>query len=168
MESGILVGQFIIGIICCIFGLKFQKVVVALIGFAIGYLIGDYLVGLFSITGGLDLVIKFGLALVLGACSFSLFELLMSLVVGFSIFTTIGSMFNWIWYGFIIGVIVGIIGGLFVKKYYKLGIILFSSFIGAHLVSKGVLLYVASPYYLVFGIIFIASVIIQMITNKII
>lgn len=172
MDSGLLVEsaitvQIIIGVLCCLFGLKFQKVVVALIGCIAGFCIGGYLVGLFGITGGLDLVLKFGLAFVLGACSFGLFEVLISLVVGFCIFSITGDMFNGVWYGFLIGIVLGIIGGLLVKKYYKFGIILFTSFIGTHLIANNIISYFNFSYVLIFILIFAVSVIIQMSTNKI-
>ena len=77
MESGLLVLQVIIGIICCLFGLKFQKTIVAIIGCVVGYLIGDYLVGLFTVTGGLDIVLRFVSLLVL-----QLFETLFSKLLG--------------------------------------------------------------------------------------
>ena len=167
MESGLLVVQLIIGIICCLFGLKFQKTIIAIIGCVIGYLIGDYIVTLFTITGGLDLVLRFGLALVVGVISFSLFEALISIVVGFSIFTVVADIFKGLWYGLVLGVLLGIIGGLLVKRFYKFGIVLFTSFVGSHLITDGVISYFNYPYAIIFGIIFVVSVIIQMSTNKV-
>ena len=167
MKSGILVVQVIIGIICCLFGLKFQKTIIAIIGCVIGYLIGDYIVTLFTISGGLDLVLRFGLALVVGAISFSLFEALISIVVGFSIFAVVVDMFKGLWYGLVLGVLLGIIGGLLVKRFYKFGIVLFTSFVGAHLITSGVISFFNYPYAIIFGVIFIVSVIIQMSTNKV-
>ena len=167
MESGILVVQVIIGIICCLFGLKFQKTIVAIIGCVVGYLIGDYIVSLFTITGGLDIVLRFGLALVVGAISFSIFEALIAIIVGFSIFAVVGDMFSGVWYGFLIGILLGVIGGLLVNKFYKLGIILFTSFVGSHLITDGVASLIAFPSLYIFLIIFAVSVVIQVSTNKV-
>ena len=167
MESGILVVQVIIGIICCLFGLKFQKTIIAIIGCVIGYLIGDYIATLFAISGGLDLVLRFGLALVVGAISFSLFEALISIVVGFSIFAVVVDIFKGLWYGLVIGVLLGVIGGLLVKRFYKIGIVLFTSFVGAHLITDGIQGYFTFSPLIIFGVIFIVSVIIQISTNKV-
>ena len=124
---------------------------------------------MFGITGGLDLVLEFGLALVFGACSFSLFETLVSLIVGFCIFSVVGDMFSGMWYGFIIGIIFGVIGGLIVSKFYKFGIILFTSFIGTHLIADSIYAYFTIPYsdIIIFGILFVGSVLIQMSTNHV-
>ena len=167
MESGLLVIQVFLGILFCLFGLKFQKTIIALIGCVIGYLIGDYLVTLFTITGGLDIVLRFGLALVVGAISFSLFEALISIIAGFSIFTVVGDMFQGVWYGFVLGIVLGIIGGLLVNKFYKLGIILFTSFVGSHLITDGVASSFAFPSIYIFIAVFVVSVIIQVSTNKV-
>lgn len=167
MESGLLTLQVIIGILCCLFGLKFQKAIIVLIGFVIGYLIGDYLVTLFAASGGLDIVLRYGLALVVAVISFSIFEALISIVVGFSIFTIVGDMFNGIWYGLVLGVLLGIIGGLLVKKFYKFGIILFTSFVGSHLITDGIQANINFPSIIIFGIIFAVSVAVQISTNKV-
>ena len=167
MDSGVLVLQLLLGIIFCIFGLKFQKTIIALIGLVIGYYIGNYIVGLFGIVGGLNIVLRFGLALVFGACSFGLFESLIALVVGFIIFTTVGDMFNGIWYGFLLGIILGIIGGLLVTKFYKLGIIIATSFVGSHMIANGLAPYFNYPLIYIFGGVFVISVIIQMVTNNV-
>ena len=167
MESGLLILQIIIGIICCLFGLKFQKTIVAIIGCVVGYLIGDYLVGLFAVTGGLDIVLRFGLALIIGTISFSVFEALIAIIAGFSIFAVVGDMFNGVWYGFLLGVVLGVIGGLLVNKFYKLGIILFTSFVGSHLIADGIASYFTFPAFYIFLIIFAVSVVIQVSTNKV-
>ena len=164
MESGLLVVQVLLGIIFCLFGLKFQKTIIAVV---VDYLIGDYIVQLFTITGGLDLVLRFGLALVVGAISFSLFEALISIIAGFSIFAVVGDMFQGAWYGFLLGVVLGIIGGLLVNKFYKLGIILFTSFVGSHLIADGIASYFTFPALYIFIVIFVVSVVIQVSTNKV-
>lgn len=169
MDSGLLVVQLIVGVICCLFGLKFQKAMIALIGFVAGFFIGEFLVSLFSITGGLDLVLEFGLAFLFGVFSFSLFETLISLVVGFCIFSIVGDMFSGVWYGFMVGVVLGVIGGLLVNKFYKHGIILFTSFIGSHLIADSIYSYFTFnySYLIIFIIIFVISIIVQMSTNKV-
>ena len=167
MESGLLLVQVIIGIICCLFGLKFQKTIIAIIGCVVGYLIGDYIVGLFAISGGLDIVLRFGLALVVGAVSFGIFEALIAIIVGFSIFAVVGDMFSGVWYGFLVGILLGVIGGLLVSKFYKLGIILFTSFVGSHLIADGIVSYFTFPAFYIFLAIFIISVIIQVSTNNV-
>ena len=87
MDSVVLTFEVIIGILCCLFGFKFQKVVISLIGCVLGFRLGSWIVNYFAITGGLEIVLKFGLLLVVGACSLSLFESLISIVTGLSIFS---------------------------------------------------------------------------------
>ena len=76
-------------------------------------------------------------------------------------------MIGTMWYSYLIGIIVGIIGGGLVGKYCKLGVVLFTSFAGAYLVTKGVQGYFNYSYMVIFGVVFIASVLFQCITNKI-
>ena len=168
MDIGILVIQLIVGLICCLLGLKFQKTVIALIGFVAGLFIGDFLVNLFWIVGGLDLVIKFGFAFIFGVFSFGFFETLISFVIGFCIFSFVGDMFNGVWYGFMIGLVLGVIGGLIVNKLYKPGIIIFTSFIGSHLIADCIYTYFnfEYSYIIIFGLLFVISILIQMSTNR--
>ena len=166
MEHVELVLQIVIGIICCLFGLKFQKGIIAIIGFGIGCLLGNYIVEYFSIADGLSIVLRIGLGLVLGAFSFTLVEYLLAIIVGLELFVIIGDMFHSVWYGYIIGLIVGILGGVFTKAFYKLGVILATSLIGSHLISQAVQSSFNMPYLLLFGIIFIASVLFQVSTTK--
>lgn len=157
----------IIGVICCLFGLKFQKTIIALIGCALGYSLGNFLVGLIGVTEvGLALVLRFGLALVLGAFSFTLFESLLALVVGVFIFLTVTNMVGTIWYSYVIGIVAGLIGASLTSKFYKLGVVLATSLVGAYLVANGVSGFINYSYYVIFGAIFIGSFIYQCSTNS--
>ena len=161
-------GGLVLGILICLFGLKFQKLVLAIAGLVVGFALGNIIVNTFSITDpSLCIVIRFGLALVVSACSTTLFESLLSIVVGIGIFVLVTDMIGTMWYSYLIGIIVGIIGGGLVGKYCKLGVVLFTTFAGAYLVTKGVQGYFNYSYMVIFGVVFIASVLFQCITNKI-
>ena len=68
-------GGLVLGILICLFGLKFQKLVLAIAGLVVGFALGNIIVNTFSITDpSLGIVIRFGLALVVSACSTTLFE----------------------------------------------------------------------------------------------
>lgn len=161
-------GGLILGIIICLFGLKFQKLVLALVGLVVGFALGNIIVTTFGINDqALSIVIRFGLALVVGACSSSLFESLLAIAAGVGIFVLVSDMIGAIWYSYLIGIVAGVIGGGLVGKYYKLGVVIFTSFAGAYLVTKGVQGYFNYSNLIIFGAVFVASVLFQMFTNKI-
>lgn len=161
-------GGLILGIIICLFGLKFQKLVLALVGLVVGFALGNIIVTTFGINDqALSIVIRFGLALVVGACSSSLFESLLAIAAGVGIFVLVSDMIGAIWYSYLIGIIAGVIGGGLVGKYYKFGVVIFTSFAGAYLVTKGVQGYFNYSNLIIFGAVFVASVLFQMFTNKI-
>lgn len=161
-------GGLILGIIICLFGLKFQKLVLALVGLVVGFALGNIIVTTFGINDqALSIVIRFGLALVVGACSSSLFESLLAIAAGVGIFVLVSDMIGAIWYSYLIGIIAGVIGGGLVGKYYKFGVVIFTSFAGAYLVTKGVQGYFDYSNLIIFGAVFVASVLFQMFTNKI-
>ena len=168
MDSVVLTFEVIIGILCCLFGFKFQKVVISLIGCVLGFRLGSWIVNYFAITGGLETVLKFGLLLVVGACSLSLFESLISIVTGLSIFVFVVDIFKDVWYGYLIGVVLGVIGGLLVHKFYRLGVVIATSLIGSYLVTNGIYTYFNISYMVLFGIILVASLLFQIHINKII
>ena len=161
-------GGLILGIIICIFGLKFQKLVLAFVGLVVGFALGNIIVNTFGITEqALSIVIKFGLALVVGAFSSSIFESLLAIAAGVVIFILVTDMIGAVWYSYLIGIIVGIVGGGVVAKYYKLGVVIITSFVGAYLVTKGLQGYFDYSNLLIFGVVFVGSVLFQGITNKI-
>ena len=87
-------GGLILGIIICLFGLKFQKLVIAFVGLVVGFALGNIIVNTFGITEqALSIVIKFGLALVVGAFSYSIFESLLAIAAGVVIFILV-AIFN--------------------------------------------------------------------------
>ena len=168
LEPLFLGGGLILGILICLFGLKFQKLVLALVGLVVGFALGNMLVNLFGVDNqALAIVLKFGLALVVGACSSSLFESLLAIAAGVSIFILVSDMIGAVWYSYLIGIIAGIIGGGIVGKFYKLGVVIFTSFAGAYLVTNGVQGYFEYSNVIIFGVVFIVSVLFQCITNKI-
>ena len=161
-------GGLILGIIICLFGLKFQKLVLALVGLVVGFALGNIIVNTFGISDqALSIVIRFGLALVVGACSSSLFESLLAIAAGVVIFILVSDMIGAVWYSYLVGIIVGIIGGGIVGKYYKLGVVIITSFAGAYLVTNGVQGYFNYSNLIIFGVVFVASVLFQCVTNKI-
>lgn len=158
----------ILGIIICLFGLKFQKLVLALVGLVVGFALGNIIVNTFGISDqALSIVIRFGLALVVGACSSSIFESLLAIAAGVVIFILVSDMIGAVWYSYLVGIIVGIIGGGIVGKYYKLGVVIITSFAGAYLVTNGVQGYFNYSNLIIFGVVFVASVLFQCVTNKI-
>lgn len=164
----LLSGGLILGILICLFGLKFQKFIIAIIGCVVGFTLGNIIINLIGVDNqSLSLVIKFGLALVVGACSFSLFESLIAILVGAGIFILISDMIGTVWYSYLVGAIFGIIGGGLVSKYYKLGVVIFTSFVGAYLVTNGVCNYLNYSYLMILGVVFIISLLFQFLTNKI-
>lgn len=169
IDSIMVYGGLILGVIVCLFGLKFQKFVLAIVGLVVGFSLGNIIVEMFGVNNqALSLVLRFGLALVVGACSSGIFESLLSIAAGVGIFILVTDMIGAIWYSYLIGIIVGIIGGGIVGKYYKLGVVIFTSFAGAYLVTNGVQSYFVNySYLMIFGIVFIVSVLFQVFTNKI-
>ena len=168
VENLLLSGGVILGILISLFGLKFHKLVLAIVGFVVGFALGNIVVDITGVDNqSLALVIRFGLALVIGGFSFTLFESLISILVGVGIFVLISDMIGAVWYSYLIGIIVGLIGAGLVNKFYKLGVVLFTSLAGSYLVSNGVVGYFEYSYMMVFGIVFIISFIFQFMTNKI-
>lgn len=164
----ILGGGVILGVLICLFGLKFQKIVLAIAGLVVGYTLGNMIVGLVGVDNySLSLVIKFGLALVVGACSTTLFESLLSIIVGVGAFILVSDMIGTMWYSYVIAIIIGLIAASVVAKYCKLGTVIFTSFVGSYLVTKGVIDYFNYSYLVIFGVVFIVGVVFQCITNKI-
>ena len=168
IESLMVHGGLILGVIICLFGLKFQKLVLALVGLVVGFALGNIIVNTFGIDNqALSIVLRFGLALVVGACSSSLFESLLAIAAGVVIFILVSDMIGAVWYSYLVGIIVGIIGGGIVGKYYKLGVVIITSFAGAYLVTNGVQGYFNYSNLIIFGVVFVASVLFQCVTNKI-
>lgn len=167
VDNVLLFVGLIIGIICCLFGLKFQKLILSLVGLALGFNAGIYLVDMFSLTGGLEIVVKFGSALVLGVLSFSLFESLLAIVVAIGLFIIVSGLFDNNLLGYIVGAISGLIGGVLTHKFYKLGVIIFTSVSGAFLITNCLVNYVDYSYMIIFSAIAIGTIIFQVFTNKI-
>ncbi len=164
----ILSGGVILGVLICLFGLKFEKLVLAIVGLVVGYALGNMIVNLVGVDNySLVLVIKFGLALVVGACSSTLFESLVSIVAGVGTFILVSDMIGTVWYSYLVAIIIGLVLAFVVAKYYKLGIIILTSCAGSYLVTKGVIDYFDYSYLVIFGVVFIVGVIFQCITNRI-
>ena len=161
-------GGLILGILISLFGLKFHKLVLAIIGFVIGFALGNIVIELTGIDNqSLALVLRFGLALVVGGCSFTLFESLISILVGIGIFILVSDMIGTIWYSYVIGIICGLLGASLVVKFYKLGVVLFTAFAGSYLITNAIVGYFEYSYMMVFGVVFIIGVVFQFMTNKI-
>ena len=161
-------GGLILGILISLFGLKFHKLVLAIIGFVIGFALGNIVVELTGVDNqSLALVLRFGLALVIGGCSFTLFESLISILVGIGIFILVSDMIGAIWYSYVIGIVCGLLGASLVGKFYKLGVVLFTALAGSYLITNAIVGYFEYSYMLVFGIVFIIGFVFQFMTNKI-
>ena len=161
-------GGLILGILISLFGLKFHKLVLAIIGFVIGFALGNIVVELTGVDNqSLALVLRFGLALVIGGCSFTLFESLISILVGIGIFILVSDMIGAIWYSYVIGIVCGLLGASLVGKFYKLGVVLFTALAGSYLITNAIVGYFEYSYMLVVGIVFIIGFVFQFMTNKI-
>ena len=59
MESGLLVVQVLLGIIFCLFGLKFQKTIIALIGVVVVLVVATFSAGLIQEPGDPAVLVTF-------------------------------------------------------------------------------------------------------------
>lgn len=168
IDNLIIFGGLILGILICLFGLKFHKLVLAIIGFVVGFALGNIVVDLFGVVDqSLALVLRIGFALVIGGFSFTLFESLLSIAAGVGIFIITSDIIGTMWYSYLIAIVLGLFCSYIIFKFYKLGVVLFSSIVGAYLVTNGIIGYLNYPYLLVFGVVFIIGVVFQLMTNNI-
>ena len=72
VNTQILVGTIVIGVILCVFGLKLMRVLSTVVGLLIGAGVGAVIVALSGLTGTVSLVVILGCGLVMALLSFLL------------------------------------------------------------------------------------------------
>lgn len=126
-----LVIMVLTGLLFCFFGFRWNKILVSLCGGVCGYTLTNYFLSAVitdpAILVGLSIIV----AVAVAAISYSLYKLGIFLIgfiiIGFLAVTVI----PWEIWNLVGGLILGLVGGYLGVKFYKYGVIIYTSIIGA-------------------------------------
>ncbi len=141
MEIGALLIGIIPGVISCFFGLKLQRIVLAITWVIVGFYLMNAILSPMTIDPNFALVLKIGAGLILGAFSMKLQKIgwfILLFVLGFMIVYTTTSP---IWYNYLLGIVVGAILGILATFLYEPMIIISSSLVGAYSIVSSIIQY---------------------------
>lgn len=191
-----LVLYIIFGVIFCFFGNKWLKVILAVYGFILGFLLTNTLLPMFTALGGLEvMLISLGVGIVIAL----LFVLLMYaglFFIGFGAGVLLGLLIVdafglniYEWYIYIPVLIVGIILGFLTLNKRRIFVSIFTAFIGASMLSTALFsiingikaetlvsygnveavgaMYTSIVYLIALVVLFVAGIVVQlMVTSK--
>lgn len=158
----------LIGLAICLYGFKLKKVAVALIWFAFGYYIANYIIGTFGIvlTEEYAFAVPIIAGCILGLIGLTLVKVGIYLAAGlisYMFITNLGMFDQTIC--IILGIVVGAIIVFLASKFLKPVIIICTSIGGASLVTKAAKVLVLGLNANIFTIVFIILAIIGIATQ---
>ena len=168
MDSLLIFGIAIIGVLSCFFGLKMRRLVFAIAFFAFGFIVSQYLAPVID-NGTLLLTLRIVAGFLCALISFSIEKVVIFLYMFLTGFQFVQAFCNIeVWYYLLLAIVVGLVLAFLSLKLYKLLIILSTAMSGALILAVLTISYfpALAPYQFIVTLVFMAlGTIFQFSTN---